>query len=147
MKSKMFEKKKGSKMSEAEHGAKKSVLESLRDEMSNAMGAKLHGLKKVSVASDSPKGLEKGLDLAKNLIKKKGDTMNDTTAEEIEDAVEGDEMSTHPTDNAEEGSDAEESEESPEEEASEDDAMSEEELDKKLEKLMALKKKKQGHSA
>lgn len=59
---------KKSKMSNLEKDAKSSVLNSLKDLAQSEMGGKLKGLKKVTVASDSEEGLEKGLDLAKEKI-------------------------------------------------------------------------------
>lgn len=151
--SKMFEKKKGSKMSDTEMGAKKSVLESLRDEMSKAMGDKLSGLKKVTVASDSKEGLQNGLSTAKNMVEGgKGGTVGDSYGHELEKAVEDDEMDTHPTDNSDDNDEAEaegpigEEDESPEEESHEEgEDMSHEEIDAKLKHLLALKKKKESH--
>lgn len=137
---KLFEKKKkmGKELSHNEIKAKSHVLGALKDMASDEMGNKLHELKKVSVAAPDKEGLEKGLDMAKNLIHKKGDTMGDTTAHELSDAAETDEMGTHGDEDQlaspeEEGSAQEEASESPEEE------MSEDEIDAKLAHLMAKK--------
>jgi len=62
---KMMEKKKASKMSPVEKDAKMNVLEDLRNHAMKAMGGKI---KKVTVASDSKEGLEKGLDMAKEKV-------------------------------------------------------------------------------
>lgn len=69
--SRLFDKKKKDaqgEMSDVEKSAKSSVLEDLRDQASKAMSGKLHGLKKVTVASDSGSGLEHGLDKAKEML-------------------------------------------------------------------------------
>lgn len=62
----MFGKKKS--MSPNEKKAKMSVLKDLHGQSSNLLSDSLKGLKKVTVASDSKKGLEKGLDTAEELI-------------------------------------------------------------------------------
>ena len=145
---KMFEKKKkdGKELSGVEKDAKSHVLSSIRDLASGAMSDKLHGLKKVSVAAPDKAGLAKGLDLAKNLVgHNDGGVVGDSTAEELEDKAEGDEMGYHSNSDHVEGSDEEEAGESPLEEAMEDEHgdsdMSEDEINAKLEHLMALKKK------
>ena len=58
-------KKKKSDMSDVEKDAKKSVLGELRQTADDMMKDKLSGLKKVTVASDSPEGLEEGLEKVK----------------------------------------------------------------------------------
>ena len=60
--------KRPSKMSDAKMAAKRSVLNDLRGQAMEKMGSKLGGLKKVTVASDSPKGLEEGLEKAKEML-------------------------------------------------------------------------------
>lgn len=52
--------KKGSMMPEHERDAKMSVLEHVRDMAQDMMKGKLDGMKKVTVASDSPDGLKEG---------------------------------------------------------------------------------------
>lgn len=104
--------------------AKSSVLEDLMSDMFDHEGDKVKGLKKVTVASNSPKGLEKGLDKAKEMLGEKG--MSD------EDMPE------------EESSEHEESE-SPEMEASEhedEEDMSPEEIEAKISELKELLKEK-----
>jgi uncharacterized membrane protein len=67
----MLEKKKDGKEIDPMHKkAKMSMLKALRDEMSGMMSDDLHGhkMKKVEVASNDSKGLEEGLDKAKQLI-------------------------------------------------------------------------------
>jgi len=61
-------KKEGKSMPEHEKNAKLGVMEDLHKMASNAMGGKLSGLKKVTVASDSPEGLSHGLDKAKEIM-------------------------------------------------------------------------------
>lgn len=119
MKDNMFGKKKPGNMTDNERDAKMSVVEAMRKMAEDEMGGRLKGLKKVTVASDSEGGLEKGLEKAKEMI---------SPAEEQEE---------------EEGSDEEmASEDEPE---SDEASMSEEELDAKIEELMKMKEKlKQG---
>lgn len=111
----MFEKKKP--MSQNEMDAKRHVIESMRKMAQGAMGDKLKGLKKVSVASNSPAGLEEGLDKAKEMIS--------MPAHDLEESPEH------------------EASESPEEEMMEPDeeSMSEEDIDKKIQELLMLKEK------
>lgn len=153
---KLLEKKKksGKELSPVEKDAKMGVIESMKKMAEDAMGDRL---KKVTVASASKEGLQKGLAKAKEMVEGHGGTVGDSTASGLEDAVEGDEMGMHSDDRSkhvqgeeemsshmpEEGSEEEEASESPEQEASEDEdsEMSEDEINQKLEKLMALKKK------
>ncbi len=109
------------KMSPVEQNAKMSVLNHLRDMANEELGGKLKGIKKVSVMSDSPKGLETGLDKAKELVDPKAG-MHEGMPE---------------------GSPEEEMMESPEEEMMEpaEEHMSADELDQKIQELMALKAK------
>lgn len=120
---KLFSKKKkeDKEMSAPEKKAKSSVLETLRDYASEQMGKKLGGLKKVTVASDSEEGLEKGLEKAKQIL---GDKEHE---EMVEDAESG-------PDNGEDlfSGGEEESEES-------DEEMDEDALDRKIAELMKLK--------
>jgi hypothetical protein len=55
-------------LSNLEKDAKSSVLRDLSDQAGKAMAGKLSGLKKVSVASESPEGLKAGLEKAKELV-------------------------------------------------------------------------------
>jgi hypothetical protein len=64
----LFAKKK--KISDVEKEAKMGVLKEVSDMAGAAMGDKLKGLKKVTVASDSKEGLDKGLEKAKELLDK-----------------------------------------------------------------------------
>lgn len=56
------------KLSPIEKKAKMGVLEQLKKDMQDMMGEKVAGLKKVTVASNDPKGLEQGLQKAKEMI-------------------------------------------------------------------------------
>ena len=58
----------GKELSDNEKQAKSEVLKSLHGQASDILRDKLKGIKKVSVMSDSPEGLEKGLDKAKELL-------------------------------------------------------------------------------
>jgi hypothetical protein len=84
-------------------GAKKAMLKELSKEMSNDANeplkdvlSKKKGLKKVTVASDSPEGLKKGLSMAEKLMKLK----SEQNGEEMED--EESEMAESPKMEAEE---------------------------------------------
>lgn len=55
-------------MGDDEKQAKMSVLNQLRDMANQELGGKLKGIKKVSVMSNSPEGLEAGLDKAKDVV-------------------------------------------------------------------------------
>lgn len=54
-------------MKPSEKHAKMGVLKDLKDSLADSMGDKLDGMKKVSVMSNSPEGLDAGLDKAKML--------------------------------------------------------------------------------
>jgi len=58
------------KISDNERDAKMGVLKEVSSMAGAAMGDKLKGLKKVSVASDSKEGLNKGLEKAKEMLNK-----------------------------------------------------------------------------
>lgn len=68
----MFEKKKKGEgeMHPSMKKAKMGVLKHLSDMASEAMGGKLGGLKKVTIASDSEEGLKHGMDKAKDIVEK-----------------------------------------------------------------------------
>jgi hypothetical protein len=128
-------KQEGKKLSPMEKKGKEDTLQSLIDDMMDMDGDKVKGLKKVTVASNSPKGLSKGLEKAKELI---GEAP--TGGLEDEEMPEGEEM-------MEEESSEDESEESPEmeeseheEEGSESPEELEAEIEKLKEKLAKLKK-------
>lgn len=123
-------KKKGDKtLSDSDVSAKKAALGDLIGMAKDAMGEKVKGLKKVTVASDSTEGLNKGLELAK---KKLGE-MKASDESEV----------------AKTGHDEEAEMESPEEEAMEgEEGEAKEEKESSLEnlseeELMALMKKAQ----
>lgn len=67
---KLMEKKKkmGKELSPVESAAKSSVLDELKNMAGQAMSDKLHGLKKVSVASDTQQGLKSGLEKAHEIV-------------------------------------------------------------------------------
>lgn len=119
----------GKKLSSMEKKGKEETLQSLIDDMMGMDGDKVKGLKKVTVASNSPKGLEKGLDKAKELIG------NAPVSEEMmsdEEMPEGEEEMME-----EEMPEGEESSEMEDEESAED---VEAEIEKLKEKLAKLKK-------
>lgn len=125
----------GKKLSGAEKKGKEETLQSLIDDMMGMDGEKVKGLKKVTVASNSPKGLEKGLDKAKELI-----GHAPTGGLEDEEMPEGEEMMEEemPEHEAEESPEMEEAEH--EEEGSESPEELEAEIEKLKEKLAKLKK-------
>lgn len=72
MNEKMMKMLKGkSKLSPLEKEAKMSVMKALSDDMSGELKNKLKGLKKVTVASDSPEGLKAGLEKAEEMVEGK----------------------------------------------------------------------------
>lgn len=110
---------KGKQLSEREKSAKIKVVEAMRDLASSQMGEKLKGLKKVTVASNNESGLKAGLEKAKELIAgKAGESLDESSEPAAEEAL------------------AE-----TEEEATEEPELSEEEINAKLEELMAAKAK------
>jgi hypothetical protein len=118
----------GKKLSGAEKKGKEDTLQSLIDDMMGMDGEKVKGLKKVTVASNSPKGLSKGLDKAKELI---GNAPTGGLEDGEEEMSEGEEM-------MEEEMPEGESEESPEmesEEAEDESLDTEEEIEAEIEKL------------
>lgn len=124
MKMMQSKKRKGEDMSSTEKDAKMSVLKDLQKMASEAMSGRLHGLKKVTVAGDSPEALEEGLEHAQEMVE--GEQM-EKEEHEAKESPEHEMM--------EDLGDSEMMEES-EDEESEDD------LDAKIAKLMELKKKK-----
>jgi hypothetical protein len=112
------------KLSPLEQRSSKKVLDDLKKQTGEMLKGKMDGLKKVTVASDSPEGLAHGLELAKKIAGK-----HELPEDELDESPE------------------EELEESPEEEHSEelhgeedeDEHLSPEEIDAKIEHLLALK--------
>lgn len=68
MKMLMGKKKEGKTLSDSEKKSKLQALGGMRDMASQMMGDKLKNLKKVTVASNSPDGLKKGLHQAEDLV-------------------------------------------------------------------------------
>lgn len=127
----MFKKKKdeeGEGMDPLEKEARTTAIQAMRKMAEDEMAGKL---KKVTVASDSPKGLKDGLSKAQEMLSKDGLELGESEDQE-------DEM--------EEGADHEAAEQQVEEseasESSDLDSMSEAEIDAKLEELMKLKSRK-----
>lgn len=88
MLAKIKDKKGESKMSDEYKDAKKGLLQQLMGDMSGMMAEPLKGMKKVEVSSNSPEGLEHGLDKAKEIIGNKDDaTLSDGDAEEQAEEV------------------------------------------------------------
>jgi hypothetical protein len=113
------------KLSPVEQKASSKVLDDLRQHMQGLMKGKMDGLKKVTVASNSPEGLKKGLAKAEDLLKGK-------------DSVDAEEEALEtPEEEATEDESAEE--ESPALESSEEDCKTPEEIDAKIKELLKLK--------
>ena len=157
-------------LSDHEKHAKMDVLGHLKDMATEAMGDKLGGMKKVSVASNSPEGLQHGLEKAKQIVSSPemtgmvnhaenpyGDYEEAMQEHEGEAMSEGGEVETPdkgdysdvdqeaPT--SQEGTEAHEMSESPEEEDAEQDefhGLDMDEIHDKLAKLMKLKAKMEG---
>lgn len=108
---------KDKKMSPVEQKAKLAALKGAHGMASDAMKEGLAGAKKVSVMSDSPEGLKKGLDLAEKIVGEQED----------EDSIEGDKM-----EDAQEGFDDQQDASMP---------MDEEEIDAEIQRLLELKAK------
>lgn len=100
--------------------AKASMLKELSKEMSDEMYSPMKdmiakkGLKKVTVASDSAKGLEKGLSMAEKLMKLKAEQGGDSEKGSEDEAME-EESCEAPEMESSEGSEHHMSEMSPEE--------------------------------
>jgi hypothetical protein len=87
--------------------AKASAIKNLMGSLKEVMGGELHdGLKKVTVASNSPEGLKKGLELAKKVVPT---GMEEPAIEgsEEEELAESPEMEASEDESAEHGSDEE----------------------------------------
>jgi len=126
-----------------EKEAKMRSLGELHSMAKNMLGDRLQGLKKVTVASDSKEGLEKGLSKAKEIVdgKLSGNNVSDVSPE-MANAMAEETLETS----------EEEAEESPAEqelEAKEGiemhnpdmEEMDEHEIDEKIQKLMEMKKR------
>lgn len=154
---KLLEKKKqmGGELDPVHRDAKMGVIQAMKDMANEEMGNHLKGLKKVAVSSNSPEGLEEGLDKAKQILHEEKplheSDMEDLEEDSHEDLDHDNEIGESPEHKMKVlGHDKmdEEGDPSPEEASqSSEDEMSEEELDQKLNELMAKKKKMQGMKA
>lgn len=122
---------KGEVLSENHAKAKSGILEDLIGEMMDMEGDKVKNLKKVTVASDSPEGLEKGLDKAKEIVGNK-DLAPEMMSEEMPEMASEEEESEE-----EESPEMEASEEESEEEGEEKKVADLEEEIKKLKEKLA----------
>lgn len=128
---KMFKKKdKEDGMDPLEKEARMTAIQAMRKMADDEMTGKL---KKVTVASDSPKGLEEGLAKAKELVAGH-EPMLEQDPEDHEDGMDLDEEAEEDQEEENEGHGGSG--------PSDFDGLSEEELDAKLEQLMKLKAKK-----
>lgn len=105
---------KGDVLSKSHAKAKSGILQELMDDMMGMEGEKVKGLKKVTVASNSPKGLEKGLDKAKEIVGHA--PMADEEMHEGEEMPEGEESAEHEAEESPEMEVAEHEGEEPKEE-------------------------------
>ena len=86
--------------------AKAEMLKELSKEMSDDMYSPMKGMlgkkgmKKVSVMSDSPEGLEKGLSMAEKLMKLKSKQGGEKPMEDSEDMEESEDIEMSPSDKA-----------------------------------------------
>lgn len=145
---KMLKEKKGSmgRMHPLEQKAKMDVMDHLSKMAEDAMGDKLKGMSKVSVAADSPEGLEEGLSKAHDILGRLPEALDDSHldhenfahSENHEDGEDG--MSAYPDADDDHGLEAEPATAHDEDEEHED--LDEEEINKRLEHLMSMKKKK-----
>lgn len=124
----------GATLDPMQAGAKSSVLREMMGGLDKMGADKLNGLKKVTVASDSPSGLEKGLGMAKEIVEKGPKGLDDVANDGIDQDMDQDME--------------EETAEGPEGEAQEDedlgvDGMSPDDLQSHIEKLQShLERKK-----
>ncbi len=112
----------GKELSDDESSAQMSVLKDLKGQMGGMMGDKMNKLKKVSVMSDSEKGLKEGLSKAEDIV---NNGQEDSDSRGILHDPE-EEMEMH-------GDEAEVP----------DEHKTPEELDAKIQSLMSLKKSKE----
>ena len=133
------------KLNEIEKKAGSKVLDELRKHAQSMMSGKMKGLKKVTVASDSPEGLKKGLNIAEDIVgKKSGSELTKSPLGEVFGKSKVEKLDeSHPSEIEGLGGEEHELEESDEFEAGEmegeEENLSEEELDAKIKHLMSLK--------
>lgn len=136
-----------SAMHPLERKAKMGVVDDLSKMAEDAMGGKLKGLQRVSVAADSPEHLEDGLDKARDVLKGLPDAIDDTHpdhedfehTEHAEDGEDG--ASDLEADGDDHGLDADPAEMHEEgEEHDGEGEMDHEAIDQEIQRLMALKK-------
>lgn len=127
---KLLEKRAGSQkpMNDLELGAKKRAVQEMRKMAADEMAIPLKGLKKVTVASDSPEGVKTGLDKAKEML---SSGEHDPDMEGLEE-----EMGEDLDHDNEAGEDPEHAEKVLGEKEA---PMSEEELDEKIQELLKMK--------
>src|SRR4051812_14730606 len=84
---KMLDKKKG--LSDVEKDAKMDVVGDLRDAASEHMKKRMGSLKKVTVASNSPEGLQDGLEKAEDIIGDQESPEVESSEQEPQEGFEG----------------------------------------------------------
>ena len=143
---KLMKLKKGKKeMPEEEVAGKAAAIKSFGDIARESMGKKIDGLKKVTVASNSPDGLKDGLEKARELLAgKKSHEMEESPEEEAHESPE--EESAEDVMEHDEEAPGHSEEDSLEHEKEEDEHMTIHEIDAKILELMALKKEKEAQA-
>jgi membrane protease subunit (stomatin/prohibitin family) len=74
-------KREGAELSDVEKQAKMGVVKDLQDFAKESMGEGLKGVKKVTVAADSPEGLKAGLEKAEDIVE--GEEESDDSEEQM----------------------------------------------------------------
>lgn len=136
---------KGKKLDPLEQKAKMDVVNELHGQASSMLGEKIHPLKKVTVASDSKEGLEAGLEKAAGMVEKvnKHETDPEKLVEQAEEESSADLDKDNEMDESPEHKAKILDQQPPEDIEAEHADCSPEELDDKIQKLMALKHKKE----
>ena len=114
---KMLEDKKGSmgkEMSPVDKQATGDVLHDLMSYLSSLQGDKVKGLKKVTVASNDPKGLVMGLSKAKDMLKDGEDESEDESSEDPAEELMESPEDEHKEEESEHDEDESHDDESPE---------------------------------
>ena len=134
------------KLNGMEQKAGSKVLDELRAHAQKLMSGKMKGLKKVTVASDSPEGLKKGLNVAEDMLGKDSELTKSPLGEVLGNKSKiGKSHESHPSEieglEEQDHEDLESDEFEAGEAEGEEEQMSEEELDAKIKELMQLKAK------
>jgi hypothetical protein len=123
----MFTSKKRSGLSDIEQKAKMKVLKDIHGKMEGILGDNLKGAQKVTVAADSKKGLQEGLDKAEDLLGEEDEDDSNLGEKDENDSNLGEKM--------------EQMAEDYEDQQEESEPMDAHELEEKIKELMAMKAK------